>query len=281
MPGGHYFANGTHRFADILPDHARRAKALDLRLAGPKMAALSAMVDDGRLNLDLPAEPERNHARHSTLLPWNRLLGGARLTGDEQLAEAVIRSSAEKCATGKRFPERPLDVGGAALGSHMLLRWSSPLDLAALNMRGYVAPTGPVLADAPWDEVLVLLARSDDGRSLRLVLQPLDDDETVPVRLTFAGLLLGVPYVLHSDDTPVLAGDEPPSWSASADGDGRATFARGDQRAHRVGPRRAQGAVILNCDRLWSRLMAFSYRVRRRPIVTNMPPERVEPAGKG
>ena len=224
VPGGHYFANGTHRFADILPDHARRAKALDLRLAGPKMAALSAMVDDGRLNLDLPAEPERNHARHSTLLPWNRLLGGARLTGDEQLAEAVIRSSAEKCATGKRFPERPLDVGGAALGSHMLLRWSSPLDLAALNMRGYVAPTGPVLADAPWDEVLVLLARSDDGRSLRLVLQPLDDDETVPVRLTFAGLLLGVPYVLHSDDTPVLAGDEPPSWSASADGDGRATF---------------------------------------------------------
>lgn len=39
--------------------------------------------------------------------------------------------------------------------------------------------------------------------------------------------------------------------------------------------------MILNCDRLWSRLMAFSYRVRRRPIVTNMPPERVEPAGKG
>ena len=42
VPGGHYFAQGTHRFADILPEYARRAKALDLRGAAPKMAALAA-----------------------------------------------------------------------------------------------------------------------------------------------------------------------------------------------------------------------------------------------
>ncbi len=42
VPGGHYFAQGTHRFADILPAYARRAKALDLRGAAPKMAALAA-----------------------------------------------------------------------------------------------------------------------------------------------------------------------------------------------------------------------------------------------
>ena len=45
VPGGHYFASGTHRFADILPAHARRARALELRGAAPKMAKLS---NDGR-----------------------------------------------------------------------------------------------------------------------------------------------------------------------------------------------------------------------------------------
>ncbi len=215
VPGGHYFANGTHRFADILPDHARRARALDLRGAGPKMAALATMVDaDGLLPLDLPAEPERNHARTSTLLPWNKVIGGARLAGEAALTEAAIRTSAVRCATGKRWPERPLDVGGAALGSHMLLRWSQPLDLAALNIRGHVPPVGPVVTDAPWDEVLFLSARSDDGHALRLIVQPRDDGETVPLRLSLGALLPGGDYVLRSG-----AGE----WTAHADGEGTAT----------------------------------------------------------
>jgi hypothetical protein len=102
VPGGHYFANGTHRFVDILPDHARRARALELRGAAPKMAGLSAMVRDGRLDLDLPAELERHRTRRSKLLPWIKVIGGARLVGDARLVDAAIRSSAEKCATGKQ-----------------------------------------------------------------------------------------------------------------------------------------------------------------------------------
>lgn len=212
VPGGHYFANGTHRFADILPDHARRAKALDLRAAAPKMAAVSALVADGALDLDLPAEPERNHARVSTLLPWNKIIGGARLVGDQKLTEAAIRSSAAKCATGQRWPKRPLDVGGAALGSHMLLRWTSPLDLAALNIRGYVEPVGPVLEDAPWDDLLVLLARCDDGRSLRLIMQPAEESPAgvgVAGSFTFSGLEPRSAYVLRSaTDTIDVRADE-------------------------------------------------------------------------
>jgi hypothetical protein len=204
VPGGHYFANGTHRFADILPDHARRAKALDLRGLAPKMRALSATVADGRLDMDLPAEPERNHARMSKLLPWNKLIGAARMVGDERLANAVIATSAEKCSTGQRWPERPLHVGGAALGSHMLLRWSAPLDLARLNMRGFVAPTGPVLVDAPWDALMVTLARSQDGSSLDLSMQT-SDGGAVDAILGFAQLQAGATYTIDNADGPPIA----------------------------------------------------------------------------
>lgn len=172
VPGGHYFANGTHRFVDILPAHARRARALDLRGAAPKMAALSAMVRDGRLDLDLPPELERHRTRHSKLLPWIKVIGGARLVGDARLVDAAIRSSAEKCATGASWPQRPVDGSASALGSYMLLRWSAPLDLAALNMRGFTPSAGPVLAGTDWDAVLVTEAISDDGRNLRLALRP-------------------------------------------------------------------------------------------------------------
>ena len=78
---GHYFANGTHRFADILPDHARRARALELRGAQPKMAALGTLVKDGRLELELPAEPERHRTRSSSIPPWTKVIGGARMVG--------------------------------------------------------------------------------------------------------------------------------------------------------------------------------------------------------
>jgi hypothetical protein len=35
-----------------------------------------------------------------------------------------------------------------------------------------VPPEGPVLVDAPWDEILVTKARSDDGATLQLALRP-------------------------------------------------------------------------------------------------------------
>jgi Linalool dehydratase/isomerase len=163
VPGGHYFANGTHRFADILPDHARRAKALDLRSAAPKMQMLSSMVVDGTLDLELPPEPERHHTSSSSLLPWIKIIGGARMLGDQRLIDAAIDASARQCATGERWPQRPVAVGGSALGSYMLLRWSAPLDLAELAMRGWQPAVGPRVEV---DGALLTLARSDDGVSL-------------------------------------------------------------------------------------------------------------------
>jgi Linalool dehydratase/isomerase len=227
VPGGHYFANGTHRFVDILPDHARRARALELRSAAPKMAGLAAMVRDGGLDLDLPAELERHRTRRSTLLPWIKVIGGARLVGDARLVDAAIRSSAEKCATGKRWPDRPVDGSASATGSYMLLRWSAPLDLAALNMRGFVAPVGPILAATDWDAVLVTEAVCDDGSTLQLALRPSDAAPVSSVELSFASLAPAGRYVLEIDDGP--------TQTITADDSGRATVTvdmTGAVRAH-------------------------------------------------
>lgn len=205
VPGGHYFANGTHRFTDILPAHARRAKALELRGAAPKMAGLSSMVRDGQLDLDLPPELERHRTRTSKLLPWVKIIGGARLVSDQRLVDAAIRSSATKCATGERWPKRPVDGSASALGSYGIVRWSAPLDLAALTIRGYVPPSGPVLADTAWDDVLVTEAVSDDGASLRLALQPRRDGAAVRATLSFTQLQPGAEYVFDGVDATCTA----------------------------------------------------------------------------
>lgn len=225
VPGGHYFANGTHRFVDILPDHARRARALDLRGAAPKMAVLSSMVSDGRLDLELPAEPERHRTRTSTLLPWIKVIGGARMVGDERLLAAALDASARQCRTGERWPARPVDVGGGGLGSYMLLRWSTPLDLAALNVRGYVPPVGPVV-DSHGHDVLITLARSADGRTLDLRLEPWEGATEVSL-----GLVALVPRRTYA-----CSGLEA---TCVADGDGRATLHLGridGPVAIRIGP---------------------------------------------
>jgi hypothetical protein len=202
VPGGHYFANGTHRFADILPAHAARAKALELRGAAPKMAGLSSMVRDGELDLELPPELERHRTRTSKLLPWIKIIGGARLVSDERLLDAAIRSSARKCATGDRWPERPVDASASALGSYMIVRWSSPLDLAGLAMRGYVPPGGPVLEDTAWDDLLVTEAVSDDGVELRLCVRPRRDGSSVTATLSLVQLSPGAAYVIDGLATP-------------------------------------------------------------------------------
>jgi hypothetical protein len=172
VPGGHYTANGTGRFADILPAHGARARALDLRSAGPAMAGLSAMVSDGTLPMELPEEPERHRTRSSALPGWNKIIGGANLVGDGTLAEAAMDGAGRQCGTGQRWPERPLAAGSSALGGHMIVRWATPLGPADLNQRGDVPPVGPVLDDTAWGDVLVVLARSDDGESLDLRLEP-------------------------------------------------------------------------------------------------------------
>jgi len=204
VPGGHYTANGTGRFADILPAHGERARALDLRKAAPAMAGLSRMVTDGVLPLEMPPELERHRTRSSSLPGWNKVIGGARMVGDEVLAEAAIAGAERQCATGKRWPERPLDAGSSAFGGHLIVRWSTPLGLADLNQRGYVAPIGPVLDETDGEAVMVVLARSADDESLDLALAPRDGESAVSARLAFTQLRPGATYSLVGGDGEVV-----------------------------------------------------------------------------
>lgn len=209
VPGGHYLAAGSNRFADILPDHARRAAALERRRAEGKIRKLAAMVHDGRLDLELPAELERHRARRSALAGWNGVIGGARLVGEDALATAAIDAAARQCATGQRWPDRPLDAGVPAIAGHMMIRWSAPLGTADLNRRGYVPPAGPLLAQTAWDGGLVTEARSPDGERLDLRLEPLAEP-VESLRLELAQLQPGTTYVLDGAGPPITltAGDD-------------------------------------------------------------------------
>lgn len=209
-PGGEYFTTGSHSFRDVAPDLHARGRALGLRGAPEKFAKLRGLIRDGMLQLQLPEEWERNRVRRSAVPGWTKLIGGARAVGDDELAEAAIRAHDAQCTTGLQWPEMPLSAGVSNLALHLLVRWSTPLDNAAINMRGYVPPVGPVLDTVPWPEVLVTLARSTDGVSLELMLRPGPTPATDPVLLGFSALGSGVAYRLHGDDVDqvVTAGDD-------------------------------------------------------------------------
>lgn len=115
------------------------------------------------------------------------------MVGDDRLAWAAMDASARQCVTGERWPQRPVAAASNGLGSYMIVRWSAPLDLAALNIRGYVPPHGP-LVDAD-SEVLITMARSADGTSLDLVLEPMDT-AAPEAELRFSALAPGAPYRL-------------------------------------------------------------------------------------
>ncbi len=212
VPGGHYFAQGSNRFADILPAHAQRAAALDRRGAA-KLRGLSAMVTDGRLDMELPLELERHRAGRSALGKWNGIIGGAKMLADPTLYAAALDASARQCATGERWPKKPLDAGVPAIGGNMILRWSNPITTAQLNVRGYRPPVGPVLHEAPWDRVLVVEARSNDGVGLQLRVEPLEGAVS-QAELVLRQLAPGTTYTVDIEHgTPV---------SVTADADGRA-----------------------------------------------------------
>ena len=215
VPGGHYFSNGSNRFADILPDHARRARALELRGAPEKMAMLAMAVQDGRLDLELPEVPERHRTRSSALPSWNGVIAGSRMVGQHELHDAALAASARQCGTGLRWPDRPLAAGSSALGGHMIIRWSTPTSGAEMNLRGYVPPVGPVLDSAAWDDVLVVKARSTDGASLDLVVEPWRSP-VGPVAFALRQLVPGSRYSVTADGAPVA--------DVVADDAGRAAF---------------------------------------------------------
>jgi len=218
VPGGHYHTHGTHRFVDILPEHAWRARALDLRGALPKMKGLAAMVrsNDGRLDLELPEELERHRTSKSALLGWIKVIGGAQMSGEAELVEAAIDASERQCATGDRWPRRPVRVGGGGFGAYMQLRWSQPLDLAGLNLRGYRPPVGPVLDTYDAAKLLVTLARSADGSSLDLWLEPIAD--------AVSGATLGFTQLAPSTTYDVRDRDGVRRGSFESDAAGTARF---------------------------------------------------------
>ena len=110
VPGGHYFANGTNRFADILPDHARRAEALERRKAeqqgarprgqGGGRPARPRAADDARPS-PRPTQRarvvERRHRRRPT-----RRRARARRRGDRCIGSAVRHRSALAGAPARR-----------------------------------------------------------------------------------------------------------------------------------------------------------------------------------
>jgi hypothetical protein len=217
VPGGHYFAQGSNRFVDILPEHARRAAALDRRGAA-KLRGLSAMVVDGRLDMELPLELERHRAARSALGKWNGVIGGSKMLAEPVLYAAALDASARQCATGERWPKKPLDGGVPAIGGNMILRWSNPITTAQLNVRGYRPPVGPVLDSAPWDALLVVEARSDDGASLHLRVEPIDTP-VAQTELQFRQLVPGATYEVVADERVI--------GTVVADGDGRGHLAVG------------------------------------------------------
>jgi hypothetical protein len=214
VPGGEYFLSGTNGFADVAPDLAARAALLAMRGVEGRMAALRELIIDGELQLDMEPAPERNTLITTAVPQWSRLVGGARAVGEHEVARAALRRMETTCGTGQRWPDRPLHAGVQTLGIHLLTRWGAPLSSAALALRGYVPPRGPVLRDGPWDQVLVTMARCDDGVALHLGLSPREAGPAT-VALTFDHLAAGQPYELQLPGS-VLA--------VAADAEGRATM---------------------------------------------------------
>ena len=133
------------------------------------------------------------------------------MLADQTLYSAALDASARQCATGERWPKKPLDAGVPAIGGNMILRWSNPITTAQLNVRGYRAPVGPVLHEAPWDQLLVVEARSDDGVGLHLRLEPLDAVVT-QAELVLRQLVAGTSYSVR------VEGGSPIGVTADADG---------------------------------------------------------------
>lgn len=195
--GGEYFTTGTNQFRDVAPDLAERGLALATRGLPEKLDQLSALIDeDGELQLERPLEWERNRAHKTALHSWTKLIAGSRMVGNERLASAAQRAADRQCQTEHRWPERPVAAGVQTLATHLIVRWSTPLNTGDLNLRGYVAPTGPILANDLWPQALVTKARSIDNTSLDLTLYRHEIENDQAVRLDFDQLIPGGSYLL-------------------------------------------------------------------------------------
>ena len=206
VPGGEYFLTGTNSFADIAPDIAARGGLLGLRGVEDQMNALRTKIVGGVLEHDVTPAPERNTLITTAVPQWTKLVGAARAVGAHDVANAALAKMQATCATGERWPARPIHAGVQSIGIHLLVRWGSPLNTAGLALRGYRPPVGPVLRSADSSHVLVTKAVSPDGRALDLVVRSLDGPTTT--RFGFDSLIPGAEYdVLVDTGVQRLAAD--------------------------------------------------------------------------
>lgn len=211
---GEYFTSGSHGWEDIAPELAARGQTLALQGVAEKMAAMEAQIQDGELNLSLPETKERATYIETAVPAWTGIIGGARAVGNEAVAEAATNRMWRECATGERFPGRPLRAGVQSIAVALWPLWSRPLSKGALNLRGYVPPTGPRLISAPWPAIIVTKAKSMDGNSLDLVLEPYREANNPACRLEFTHLVPNTSYAIEGmEDLASLTAD--PSGAAS------------------------------------------------------------------
>jgi hypothetical protein len=109
------------------------------------MAALQQKIVNGYLDVSFAPKRERATYIMSTLGDWTGVIGGARAVGNEAVAEAATRSMERDCATGARFPDRPLKAGVQSIAAALWPRWGQPMSLGQLTLRGYVGLRGPIL----------------------------------------------------------------------------------------------------------------------------------------
>jgi hypothetical protein len=147
---GEYYTSGSHGFEDIAPDLSHRGKILSLRGVAEQMSALESKIDAQGF-LDLSIAPARERATYipSALGGWFGIIAAAQAVGNDTVFAAACRSMERDCGTGERFPNRPLQAGVQSIAMMLFPRWGRPLSLGQLNLRGYVAPQGPILAHAP------------------------------------------------------------------------------------------------------------------------------------
>lgn len=220
-PGGEYLLTGANGFVDVAPDIARRGAALATRGLPEKMGKLHGLVKDGVLQMQQPEEWERNRARKTALNAWSKVIGAARLVGDNALVSAAVRASDAQCATGQHWPERPVTAGVQNMALHALVRWGAPMSTGMLNLRGYVAPIGPLVGPVAWPQAMVTVARSVDGVSLDLSIRPVEGSASDRLDLTFTQLQPSTAYRLRGTGTDV-------SFVSDAAGRGATSVVLGD-----------------------------------------------------
>ena len=195
---GEYYTSGSHGFEDIAPDLSRRGRILSLRGVDERMAALEDKIDhDGYLDIPVATTKERATYIPSALSGWFGIMAAAQAVGNERVFEAASRSMERECGTGARFPQKPLQAGVQTIAMMLFTRWGRPLSLGQLNLRGYQAPQGPILSHAPWPDVIVTRAVSDDGVRLDLIVEPYQ--KTGSCRLEFTELRANTRYRLSGN----------------------------------------------------------------------------------